>query len=498
MVFKWQFLCIQWYVGYIVCFSSIFKTHYGLHVMVDVSYESLLDVCVSAAMTSVRNMNYDHIGELLDNDGEKKIDDIIDNISQVRTLPTEREMGLVQNKSLAEWNLSQEPKIEEAKRRLRNTYEEAVKVKEEVIRLKGKLNSLSEERSLDTSSALLQAAAQTADDESEAIADRYLNGEIEVDQFLKEFIEKKTLAHMRKIKSEKLLAILRQQQYPQQPSSNFRGIPYPTKGGLYPQPVNLPSSRQSFCTSGIALAIRRTKDTACAPPDNPGDAVQKNQPARQTSPSSEGSREHEISAPLQAIAALLFLLNSSMKLLKLQRVIGTAAIQQIREVSLRAKVKKVDPWQLYEPAIKNEKIYPEYPLLTLQLDSMDFVPLEKFHSYTHRKARQFEFKVVDSYAIPPTKILLIPEKLDKRKQEKNLVLSTFHRFLRLGEVPSVRLSLYLYLIQAHAPVGITIKIKKQEQIDEDIRYIPDEILEARKAELISLDDPKTRKLLGWE
>lgn len=31
----------------------------------------------------------------------------------------------------------------------------------------------------------------------QTIADRYLNGEIEVDQFLKEFIEKKTLAHMR-------------------------------------------------------------------------------------------------------------------------------------------------------------------------------------------------------------------------------------------------------------------------------------------------------------
>lgn len=41
-------------------------------------------------------------------------------------------------------------------------------------------------------------------------------------------------------------------------------------------------------------------------------------------------------------------------------------------------------------------------------------------------------------------------------------------------------------------------IKKHEQADEDIRYIPDEILEARKAELLSLDDPKTRKLLGWE
>ncbi|OZC08820.1 hypothetical protein X798_04145 [Onchocerca flexuosa] len=191
-------------------------------------------------------------------------------------------------------------------------------------------------------------------------------------------------------------------------------------------------------------------------------------------------------------------MDSIMRLLKPQWIIGTTALQHIREMSLRAKVKKINPWQLYEPPIKNQKVYPEYPLLNLQLDSMDFVPLEKFHSYVHRKARQFEFKVIDSYAIPPTNILLMPEKLDKRKQEKKVILSTYHRFLRLSEVPSVRLSLYLYLIQAHAPVGVTITIKKQEQIDEDIRYIPDEILEARKAELLSLDDPKTRKLLGWE
>uniref|UniRef100_A0A8R1TX36 Ribosomal_S10 domain-containing protein n=1 Tax=Onchocerca volvulus TaxID=6282 RepID=A0A8R1TX36_ONCVO len=191
-------------------------------------------------------------------------------------------------------------------------------------------------------------------------------------------------------------------------------------------------------------------------------------------------------------------MGSSMRLLKSQWIIGATTLQHIREVSLRAKVKKIDPWQLYEPPIKNQKIYPEYPLLSLQLDSMDFVPLEKFHSYAHRKARQFKFKVIDSHAIPPTNILLMPEKLDKRKQEKKVVLPTYHRFLRLSEVPSVRLSLYLYLIQAHAPIGVTITIKKQEQMDEDIRYIPDEILEARKAELLSLDDPKTRKLLGWE
>lgn len=51
--------------------------------MVDISYESLLDVCVSAAMTSLKNMNYEQIGELLNNGGDGKIDEIIDNISQV-------------------------------------------------------------------------------------------------------------------------------------------------------------------------------------------------------------------------------------------------------------------------------------------------------------------------------------------------------------------------------------------------------------------------------
>lgn len=86
-----------------------------------------------------------------------------------------------------------------------------------------------------------------------------------------------------------------------------------------------------------------------------------------------------------------------MRLLKSQWIIGATTLQHIREVSLRAKVKKIDPWQLYEPPIKNQKIYPEYPLLSLQLDSMDFVPLEKFHSYAHRKARQFKFKVIDRY-----------------------------------------------------------------------------------------------------
>lgn len=40
-------------------------------------------------------------------------------------------MLLAQNKSLAEWNLAQEPKLREAKSRLLDVYEQAAKLKEE-------------------------------------------------------------------------------------------------------------------------------------------------------------------------------------------------------------------------------------------------------------------------------------------------------------------------------------------------------------------------------
>lgn len=48
----------------------------------------------------------------------------------MKSLVTEKEMLLAQNKSLAEYNLGQEPKLRQAKEKLLHTYEEAAKHKE--------------------------------------------------------------------------------------------------------------------------------------------------------------------------------------------------------------------------------------------------------------------------------------------------------------------------------------------------------------------------------
>ncbi|VDM99536.1 unnamed protein product [Thelazia callipaeda] len=188
-----------------------------------------------------------------------------------------------------------------------------------------------------------------------------------------------------------------------------------------------------------------------------------------------------------------------MSIRKLQKLVGMASLQNTREVSLRANTKEVEPPTLYEPSsFDNLTLDSFYTLLNIQLDSVDFVPLEKFHSFAHKKARLFGFKVVDSYAVPPTKTLLKLDKPKESKQIKEIVIPTYHRFLRLSKVLTLRLPLFVHFMQIHAPAGVKMTIREYKDSDDEIRYIPDDILESRKAELLSLDDPKTRKLLGWE
>ncbi|WKY12249.1 hypothetical protein Q1695_003658 [Nippostrongylus brasiliensis] len=189
--------------------------------------DALVDVCVNSAMGNVRTMTVDQLNELLYN--ESRFDALIDNLPQIRSLPTEREAGLAQNKSLAEWNLAQEPKLNQLRLQVKTLHGQATALRTEVEELKAKLDEVSSGKSIDTTSNLLQVAAQEADDDAENTTKSFLAGTIPAEQFLKDLLEKKTLAHLRKIKSDRLIAILREQQYaqPAPPVPPRNTAPYP-------------------------------------------------------------------------------------------------------------------------------------------------------------------------------------------------------------------------------------------------------------------------------
>jgi len=171
------------------------------------TYESLLDSAVGSAMAQVQRMNTDELKTLLNND--EQLNNLIKDMPQAKHIATEKEMLLAQNKSLAEWNLSQEPKLREAKSRLLDVYEQAAKLKEEAESKRSQLNALSNQRSLDTTLALLQTAAAQAEEESEKIAEGFVSGDMPIDGFLVEFKAKRQSAHLRKLKAEKLYELMR-------------------------------------------------------------------------------------------------------------------------------------------------------------------------------------------------------------------------------------------------------------------------------------------------
>lgn len=167
---------------------------------------SVMPLNEEASLGILKHLNKDELQKLLDD--ENKLEELIYDDPQVKQLDITKENVMTSNKSIAEYNLSQEPKLASAKQELANAYEVFVKVQKKYEELKQKYDVRSSQYSLDTLCALLQAEAATSDEESEKIAEDFLDGCMEVDAFLEKFISKRTEAHQRKVKSEKLVELL--------------------------------------------------------------------------------------------------------------------------------------------------------------------------------------------------------------------------------------------------------------------------------------------------
>lgn len=111
--------------------------------------------------------------------------------------------------------------------------------------------------SLETALALLQTAASEIEEESDKTAKKFLDNEVELDDFLEDFLIKRKLMHMRLVKAEKLSKILQRDptlsnpNYINAPPVNvntnyFPGLPgnlptnsppYPLAPGVVPYPT---------------------------------------------------------------------------------------------------------------------------------------------------------------------------------------------------------------------------------------------------------------------
>lgn len=162
----------------------------------------------TAASSLLQHLSNDELKRLLNEDQE--LDEMVKDLEQVKNIEAERVMLLASNKNLAEFNLNREPSMLETRQQLAHMYSEALELKKEVEEKKQKLEEKGRQVSLDTTLAILQTSAAQSEEETEEMADKLLNRDIPVEEFIEKYLEKRKIAHLRKVKAEKMAELLAQ------------------------------------------------------------------------------------------------------------------------------------------------------------------------------------------------------------------------------------------------------------------------------------------------
>ncbi|XP_010631452.1 vacuolar protein sorting-associated protein 37C [Fukomys damarensis] len=140
---------------------------------------------------------------------------------EVQDLQLEREMALATNRSLAEQNLEFQGPLEISRSNLSDKYQELRRLVERCQEQKARLEKFSSMLQPTTLLDLLQIEGLKIEEESEAMAEKFLEGTVPLEQFLEDFCAKRTLSHLRRVRVEKLQDVVRRPRAPQEPAGDI-------------------------------------------------------------------------------------------------------------------------------------------------------------------------------------------------------------------------------------------------------------------------------------
>ncbi|KAM9476632.1 vacuolar protein sorting-associated protein 37C isoform 1-T2 [Clarias gariepinus] len=159
-------------------------------------------------MEKLQDLKQSELQDLLDN--SERVASMAQESDEIQNIQLEREMALASNRSLAEQNLDMKPRLERDKERLVAKYNELEQVRERYKQHCTLRDGIMGQVSPDGLLSRLQVEGANTEEESEALADEFLEGSLSLDSFLERFHSLRCLAHRRRVCIEKLQEILRQ------------------------------------------------------------------------------------------------------------------------------------------------------------------------------------------------------------------------------------------------------------------------------------------------
>ncbi|XP_053137245.1 vacuolar protein sorting-associated protein 37C [Hemicordylus capensis] len=205
-------------------------------------------MCPPQKMEKFRDKTVDELKELQQN--LEEIEHLALESDEVQDAQLQREMALATNRSLAEQNLKFQEPLETGRANLSDKYQDLQKLVERCQEQKAKLEKFSAVMQPGTLLNLLQVEGQKIEEESEIMAEKFLEGEVPLETFLEQFSSMRKLSHLRRVKVEKLQEVLRKPQSSQEqargPEFNHQHPSHVPSGPANQQPRNGPAGGPPF------------------------------------------------------------------------------------------------------------------------------------------------------------------------------------------------------------------------------------------------------------
>lgn len=159
-------------------------------------------------MEKLQDLSQSELQELLDN--PERVESMAQESDEIQNIQLEREMALASNRSLAEQNLDMKPRLESEKDALVEKYSQLEAIRETYRQHCSLRDGMVGQVSPEALFSRLQTEGSKTEEESEVLADEFLEGSLPLDPFLDRFLSLRSLAHKRRVRIEKLQEILRQ------------------------------------------------------------------------------------------------------------------------------------------------------------------------------------------------------------------------------------------------------------------------------------------------
>lgn len=230
-------------------------------------------------MEKLQDLTQSELQDLLDN--SERVESMALESDEIQNIQLEREMALAANRSLAEQNLDMKPRLETERSRLVEKYTELEAVREKYKQHCVLRDSIMGQVSPEALLSRLQIEGDNTEEESETLANEFLEGSITLDSFLERFLSLRSLTHTRRIRIEKLQEILSQKSkgisdtaMTSQPCANQdAGSSSSSSPWQQQQPQQQQSSKMNPPSNASSSALPYSPYPVVPPPNHPPSAT---------------------------------------------------------------------------------------------------------------------------------------------------------------------------------------------------------------------------------